>query len=133
MKYALDTDIISYFLKGSEKNVIKKFEKTNPDDICTTIVNYSELLFGIYHKYTTRSRVFKAVNNFLESLPIVNIDKESAKTFALLKTKLTKKGKRLADLDLIIASICISNNLTLVTHNTKHFAKISGLEQEDWV
>ena len=34
--------------------------------------------------------------------------------------------------DLIVASIAIANDLTVVTHNTKDFANIPGLRIEDW-
>jgi len=39
----------------------------------------------------------------------------------------------LADMDLMIASIAIANNLTLVSNNTKHFERVKGLEVDNWV
>jgi tRNA(fMet)-specific endonuclease VapC len=132
MKYALDTDIISYFLKGTQKNVIDSIEGINPDNICTTIFNFSELLFGAYLKLRKNSNLFITINNFLKDIEILQFDKTSAEIFADSKAKLYKKGKPLADLDLLIACTCISNNATLVTHNTKHFSRIKGLKTEDW-
>jgi tRNA(fMet)-specific endonuclease VapC len=32
----------------------------------------------------------------------------------------------------LIAAIAISHDLTLVTHNTKEFARVEGLKLEDW-
>ena len=34
--------------------------------------------------------------------------------------------------DLPIASITLAANLTLVTHNTREFGRIDGLQIEDW-
>ena len=34
--------------------------------------------------------------------------------------------------DIIIASIVISNDGVLVTNNTKEFARVDGLQIEDW-
>jgi predicted nucleic acid-binding protein len=34
--------------------------------------------------------------------------------------------------DLLIASIALSHNLILVTHNTKEFIRVEGLQIEDW-
>jgi tRNA(fMet)-specific endonuclease VapC len=34
--------------------------------------------------------------------------------------------------DLQIAAIAIANNLTLVTHNTREFSRVSSLKFEDW-
>jgi tRNA(fMet)-specific endonuclease VapC len=37
------------------------------------------------------------------------------------------------DADIMIASIAIANNLTLVTNNEKHFNRISQLKIENWL
>jgi predicted nucleic acid-binding protein len=37
------------------------------------------------------------------------------------------------ELDVIIAATAIVNNLTLVTHNTKDFERITGLTLADWL
>jgi tRNA(fMet)-specific endonuclease VapC len=132
MKYALDTDIISYFLKGTQKKVIDAIEKTNPNDLCTTIFNFSELLFGAKLRLRKNSKLFYTINNFLKELEILHFDIISAEIFAGMKAQLYKKGSPLADLDLLIASICVSHNAKLITHNTKHFKRISELEIEDW-
>jgi tRNA(fMet)-specific endonuclease VapC len=34
--------------------------------------------------------------------------------------------------DMLIAAIAIANNVTLVTHNTGEYGRISGLKIEDW-
>ena len=41
-------------------------------------------------------------------------------------------GLSIDDADIFIASFCIVNGYTLVTHNTKHFEGIQGLKTEDW-
>ena len=48
MKYIIDTDILIYFLKKNEK-VVESFSKINDKNIFTTIINYTELLFGAYN------------------------------------------------------------------------------------
>jgi len=36
-------------------------------------------------------------------------------------------------MDLLIAGIAIENDMTLVTHNMKHFSRIPGLKLQDWI
>ena len=48
--------------------------------------------------------------------------------FWMLKASLKKSGKILDDFDLIIAACAMTNNLTLVTNNTKHFSRIDSLK-----
>ena len=45
---------------------------------------------------------------------------------------LEQQGTRLSDMDLLIASIALDNNLILVTSNLKHFSRIPGLKIEVW-
>ena len=39
----------------------------------------------------------------------------------------------MASIDLMIASTALVHDLTLVTHNTSHFARIPGLRLADWL
>jgi len=42
------------------------------------------------------------------------------------------KGIPIGAYDLQIAAIALANNLTRVTHNTKAFGRVDGLQVEDW-
>lgn len=130
MKYIIDTDILSYFLK-KQAQVVKRFEATDPSDIATTIINYTELLFGAYKSPLIESKLPK-IKAFLTTLTVVNFEKRSGEEFARLKAQLQQQGIVLADMDLMIASICLSHNLILVTNNTRHFGRIERLRMENW-
>lgn len=41
-------------------------------------------------------------------------------------------GTPVDDIDLLIAGVAVANGLILVTHNSKHFDRIDGLQTEDW-
>lgn len=41
-------------------------------------------------------------------------------------------GKPIAEMDLIIAATALEYDLTLVTHNTSDYQRISGLRLRDW-
>ncbi|WP_242457160.1 hypothetical protein [Treponema zioleckii] len=43
-----------------------------------------------------------------------------------------KIGRPSDDMDLLIAATAISNDLILVTHNTKHFEHIQNIKLQDW-
>ncbi len=130
MKYLIDTDILIYFLKNNER-VAKKMSKISSDDIVTSIINYTELLFGAYNSLRSESNL-KKFKAFLKNINVLDFDKEAAEIFARLKTKLKREGNIIADMDLMIASICLANNATLVTNNLKHFSRIETLPIENW-
>jgi tRNA(fMet)-specific endonuclease VapC len=130
LKYIIDSDILIYFLKNHPK-VVNKFAEAEPDDIAVTIISYAELLFGAYNSLKIKENLSK-IKSFLETMTLVNFDKPAADIFARLKSDLRKEGKIISDMDLIIASICIANQWTLITNNLKHFKRIRELKIENW-
>jgi len=130
LKYIIDSDILIYFLKN-HPNVVNKFAEAESDDIAVTIISYAELLFGAYNSLRIKENLSK-IKSFLETMTIVNFDKPAADIFARLKSDLRKEGRTISDMDLIIASICIANQWTLITNNSKHFKRIRELKIENW-
>ena len=57
---------------------------------------------------------------------------EFAYIFGMLRASLKKSGKILDDFDLIIPACAMTNNLTLVTNNTKYFSRIDDLKLTNW-
>jgi tRNA(fMet)-specific endonuclease VapC len=90
-----------------------------------------ELYFGAYKskKITGNLSKIRAIENAFE---IISVNSECAEIFGMLKASLKKSGTLLDDFDLIIASCAMTNNLTLVTNNTKHFSRIDGLKLTNW-
>lgn len=131
MKYIFDTDILIYYLKN-QPDVVNKFMIIAPDDIATTIINYTELLFGAYNFLKIKDNLI-IIKAFLDNMTVVYLDKVSSEIFAQLKTRLKREGNMIADMDLLIASICIANDLILVTNNTKHFSRLGQLTFENWI
>lgn len=131
MTYILDTDILIYFLKG-EARVVRKMLHTESEAVHTTIISHSELFFGAYHSAHIEKNL-KKISQFLNNISIMPYDEEASSLFGQLKAKLKIKGKLIADMDLMIASICLSQNATLVTNNTKHFEKVPHLKHTNWL
>lgn len=130
MKYVLDTDILIYFLKGHEK-VIEHISHVSLDKIAMTIVNHTELLFGAFNSVHQKKNLDK-IQAFLKQLNILPFCEDASHIFAHQKALLKKQGNIIADLDLMIASIALTHQCTLVTNNTKHFVRIKGLKMENW-
>jgi tRNA(fMet)-specific endonuclease VapC len=55
------------------------------------------------------------------------------KNLALLRASLRRQGIEINTTDLMIASIALVHDLTLVTHNTVDFQNIPGLRLDDWL
>jgi len=128
--YLLDTDTVIYNFKGHD-SVIKNLHVHIHDPIKISIVTLMELYYGAYKSQMIESNLakIKALENALEIIPS---GRESVELFGIYKSKLEKLGTPLDDFDLIIASCALANNMTLVTNNVRHFARIKGLKLTNW-
>ena len=69
---------------------------------------------------------------FLNPFTSVPFDDQCARRCAELRAELESKGNVIGPHDLQIAAIALQHQLTLVTHNSREFSRISGLKLEDW-
>lgn len=125
----LDTDTISYYLRGSE-SVKDKFIQ-HQYELASTAINYAELLYGL--KKRDNKKYLPKVEMIFNNIKVYDFDKKSAKIFSTLKVDMQKKGIVVADMDLMIVSITLANGEELISNNLKHFEKIEILDVESWV
>ncbi|MFM6078513.1 MAG: PIN domain-containing protein [Dolichospermum sp.] len=72
------------------------------------------------------------VKGFLEVFISLPLDDISALNAGQIRAQLANLGTPIGYNDLLIASIALSHDLILVTHNTKEFLRVEGLKIEDW-
>jgi tRNA(fMet)-specific endonuclease VapC len=131
MKYLLDTNVIVGYLNGRVPDLRARLDKIPNDDVRICSVVKAELLFGAEKSQRSaqvRAEQTKLTDRYL-SLPF---DDDAAYQYAAIRADLERKGTPIGPLDLMIASIALANDLTLITHNTAEFGRISGLQTADW-
>ena len=130
MKYALDTNIITYYLKGYEKIVEKVDREAESDNTVIPSFVYFEIkkwLLAINSK-----NKLQAFDKMFGEFGVGIIDKETLDIALSIYIKLRKIGITVDDGDLLIAAYCIQNNYILVTNNLKHFERIEKLQVVNW-
>ena len=65
----------------------------------------------------------------LDSLPF---DDDAARKYGEIRSVLTRLGKPIGPNDLMIAATALVHGAVLVTHNTREFSRVEGLQIEDW-
>lgn len=130
MHYLIDTNIIIYRLKNLG-NVNANFLKNEDKHMSLSVVSYGELVFGA-RKSKAVEKNMETVNVIKSIFPLIEITSEIMNIFGEIKAYTQKIGKTIDDMHLLIAATAITNNFTLVTHNTKHFENIPNLKIEDW-
>ena len=69
----------------------------------------------------------EALRLFLEAVEVVPLDDAACQVFGEERARLRDEGNLIGDMDILIGATAISNNLTLLTNNTRHFERIQGL------
>ncbi len=132
--FLFDTDTITNIVKPRPSlNLLQRLEKISKNQQYVSTITISEIVFGAEKS----QRPDFHLNN-LETilLPVVNIlgfDTKAAYVCGRIRAELEKRGTPLDLADLEIASIAISNNLTLVTNNERHFERVPLLQYENWL
>jgi tRNA(fMet)-specific endonuclease VapC len=130
--YLLDSNACIRLLNESaSSNMARKLAELTPDDIRLCSVVKSELYYGAY-KSTRRDRNLANLNRFFSQFISLPFDDNAAIIAGQVRTQLDVAGTPIGSNDLLIAAIALSNDLTLVTHNTREFGRINGLKYEDW-
>jgi tRNA(fMet)-specific endonuclease VapC len=132
MKYLLDTNACIQVLRAKGSPLVKQRLATHPpSDVVVCALVLGELRYGA-EKSQNPPAEHARVDAFLAPYQSLPFDDGAARRYAELRALLEAQGQQLDDLDLMIAAITLVHDLTLVTHNTGHFARIAGLKLEDW-
>ena len=130
MKYLLDTNILSYLLKGKGSNIVKKLSSIDRNDIFVPSIAYSELLFGA--EKIGNPKLTEAIKSLVSPFKIVPFTHKEASVYAKIRNDLERKGTPIGAMDLLIAAIAVAGNYTLVSHNCDEFKRVDSLILEDW-
>jgi tRNA(fMet)-specific endonuclease VapC len=125
----LDTNIVSHLLKGHPE-VARRLVATPMAFICISAITAGELQFGLAKRPAAR-RLRAAVEAFLLRVEVLPWSRATAVRYGALRAELTRSGKPLAPLDMLIAAHALEVDAILVT-NDAAFAQVRGLRLEDW-
>jgi len=131
MRYLLDTNICIAYLNGRSDNVRDNFLQYNPSDIFLCSVVKAELIYGAM-KSQKKDENLQKLKYFFDRFNSFAFDDNSSIIYGQIRADLEKIGNIIGPNDLMIASIAISNDITLVTNNTKEFSRVKNLKIEDW-
>ena len=133
--YALDTDVLSNLLKRAPSpQLAARLRRVPADAQYTTSITLGELVYGAHRLAERTAMLLPRIDTVLMANPtVLPFDEGAARRYGELRAHLERVGTPLADADLRIASITLLRGLTLVTANTRHFARVPGLAVENWL
>ncbi|HEX6985565.1 MAG TPA: type II toxin-antitoxin system VapC family toxin [Planctomycetaceae bacterium] len=130
MGYLLDTNICSAHFRRPGGLAHRFFQHAGRLYVPTIVL--AELYAGAYH-LAAPSQLVVAIEDLLTDVHLLPFDAPCAERFGRVRGELLRAGVSVNTTDLMIASVALAHDLTLVTHNTTDFAPVPGLRLEDWL
>jgi tRNA(fMet)-specific endonuclease VapC len=126
MSHLIDTDLIIDGL-NNQPRVLAGLEGLAETGVAVSIISLGELYEGAYRDPDPEPRL-AGMHQFLAGYQVLGLSEAAMKVFARERERLRRQGRLIPDLDLLIAATSIAYGLTLVTRNTRHFARIIDLQ-----
>ncbi|WP_404784766.1 type II toxin-antitoxin system VapC family toxin [Altericista sp. CCNU0014] len=131
MLYLLDTNVCVMYINGHSERIRDRVLATPTDEMAVCSVVKAELFYGAMRsKNPTRN--LERQQGFFHCFTSLPFDDEAAIAYGQIRADLATKGTPIGPNDLQIAAIALTHNLTLITHNTREFIRVEGLQLEDW-
>lgn len=129
MTSLLDTNICSGYLR--QHSLIYQKVMQHAGQLAVSAITWGELYTWAMHPAAGPNRN-TALTDFINDVHFLPVEIVVAETFGSLRATLRGSGSPVPELDLLIASTALAHGLTLVTNNTKDFARIPGINLQDW-
>jgi tRNA(fMet)-specific endonuclease VapC len=131
MTYLLDTNACIAILRDARSNVARRLRQESPGTVALCSVVKAELYYGAYKSQQSVQTLVK-LWRFVRIFHSYAFDDAAAERYGQIRADLATQGTPIGPNDLMIAAIALANNLILVTHNTREFARVAELPLEDW-
>lgn len=131
MTYLLDTNACIHYLNNPDSPIRRRMERMHPADVLVCSIVKAELYYGANRSYR-KPQTLAALEEFLNLFTSLPFDDSAARVYGRIRAELSSKGIPIGPNDLMIASIALANEVTLVTHNSREFGRVDALLIEDW-
>jgi tRNA(fMet)-specific endonuclease VapC len=132
--YLLDTNACIALINGTEASVRRRFQRAvaRKSVILLSSVVAFELWYGVAKSQRKDGNTQRLEAFFAGPLEWTLFDEEDARAAGSIRAELEAIGKPIGAYDVLLAGQARRRRATLVTSNTREFARVSGLKWEDW-
>jgi tRNA(fMet)-specific endonuclease VapC len=131
MRYLLDTNIVSDFIRYPKGLTAARIRELGPPAVCTSIIVAAELRFGALKRRAPR--LLDRIEVTLATVAVLPFAAPADIEYARVRSELERQGKPIGGNDLFIAAHALALNCRLVTANEREFTRIEGLVCENWL
>ena len=124
MKFLVDANVLSEATKAVPSEAAVDWLRRHEHVVAVNTVVLGELEFGILllPSGRRRKRLESWFSNVVEILPVLEMERETARVWAALLARLRKKGRAMPLKDSLIAASALQHGLAVATRNSGDFA-----------
>ena len=129
MKYLLDTNIVSYFLREASPALNQRILDSSADALGISIISAGELRFGLSKLPPSKRATELAhhLNALLTAIAVLPLPANAAQHYGSTRAQLEAAGTPIGGNDLWIAAQTIEHGYALLTLNAADFSGLPGL------
>lgn len=129
----LDTDTCIFLMRGESPALAARVQSVPLQQQVMSVVTFAELTYGVQASAAAKRKQNQSVlDSLVLHLSVLDWPQDAAKHYAEIRTDLKKRGAQLGAADLMIAAHARTMGAIVVTNNVKDFARVKGLEVENW-
>lgn len=130
--YLLDTNVLSELMRAHPDALVEERFEAEPEELFTSVICLEEIRFGAMIAPPDNRLWERARASVFPCVTVLPLDEALAIVAGDLRAEWKRHGTPVAYGDGLIAATAMGRNLTLVTRNTRHFARVTGLKLENW-
>ncbi len=128
MKYLLDTNVVIGLL-ANRPSIVTEMRRRSLSEIALSSLVMHELYFGAYKG----ARTVETLRNYGRLVfSVLPFETDDARFAAEIRAILQRQGTPIGPYDTLLAGQALARGLVLVTRNTREFARVEGLQVENW-
>jgi predicted nucleic acid-binding protein len=125
MPYLLDADWAIQALVGRQP-ATTTIDQLLPQGIGISWVTVAEIYEGAFGTTDPQAHL-QHLRTFLQSFSLLALNDDIAERFARMRSDLRRQGQIISDFDIVVAATALHYELTVLTFNRRHFARVPGL------
>jgi tRNA(fMet)-specific endonuclease VapC len=129
--YLLDSNVCIRILNGSSERLASRLRETPLSLVRIPSIVKAELIYGA-RRGSQAAANLRLLARFFATLVSVPFDDACAEQYGIIRNEVERTGTPIGPNDLLIAATARAHDFVLVTHNTREFSRVAGLQVEDW-
>lgn len=129
----LDTNAVIAAIKGGATPLSARYDRELPKGaLAVSSIVIFEMRYGIAKSARVRQNAARLALFFRSPIAVLDFDAADAEEAGEIRAALERAGTPIGPYDILIAAQARRRGATLVTANTREFARVPGLKLEDW-